>query len=127
MSATAGQAVAVRPAGPSDAGRLCALLEQLGYPNAEDDVRRRLEEAGTVLVAQIHGEVAGMASLAIIPVLHERGPWCRITALVVDRQRRRTGVGAALVSAAERHARAAGCSRLEATSAVGRPDAHGFY
>ena len=127
MSATAGQIVAVRPAGPADAGRLSELLGQLGYPTEKDEVHRRLEVADGVLVASLGREVAGMLALAIVPVLHEDGPWCRITALVVDGRHRRAGVGAALLDAAERHACAAGCSRIEATSAIGRRDAHGFY
>jgi len=127
VSATAGPIVAVRPAGPADAGPLSALLDQLGYPTEKDELRRRLEAVDGVLVASVGGEVAGMLVLAIVPVLHEDGPWCRITALVVDQRHRRAGVGAALLDAAERHARAVGCSRIEATSAIDRRGAHGFY
>ena len=52
-----------------------------------------------------------MLTLHMVPVLHEPGDWCRITALVVAPAARRRGVATALVSAAEAIARDAGCVR----------------
>ena len=54
-------------------------------------------------------------------------PWCRITALVVDEAHRGHGIGQMLVEAAETAARSARCSRIEATSARHRTDAHRLY
>lgn len=62
-----------------------------------------------------------------VPVVHQVGDWCRITALVVDENARGRGVGQALISAAEEAALATGCVRIEATSARRRKDAHRFY
>jgi hypothetical protein len=63
----------------------------------------------------------------MVPVLHEAGDWCRMTVLVVDQAARRGGVGRALVGEAEAVARAAGCVRIEVTSALHRDGAHEFY
>jgi GNAT superfamily N-acetyltransferase len=73
------------------------------------------------------GGWSGRPSCTSSPVAHERGPWCRITALVVHDGYRGRGVGTALAAAAEDAARAAGCARVEATSAIDRHDAHAFY
>ncbi len=69
----------------------------------------------------------GVAHIFFVPVAHDSAPWCRITALVVDEAQRGRGVGRALVGAAEEAARKAGCSRIEATSALHRTEAHRFY
>jgi GNAT superfamily N-acetyltransferase len=62
-----------------------------------------------------------------VPVAHDDRPWCRITTLVVDEVHRGHGIGRMLVEAAEKAARAASCSRIEATSALHREDAHRLY
>jgi GNAT superfamily N-acetyltransferase len=59
--------------------------------------------------------------------VHEPGDWCRLTSLVVHPGARRTGVARALVAQAESRARAAGCARIEVTSALHRDGAHDFY
>jgi len=124
--------VNVRPARAADAGGIAAVLAQLGYPVAADDVARRLGVlAGSgrsgALVAVHAGRVAGVLTLHMVPVLHEAGDWCRVTVLVVDEAARRGGVGRALVTEAEALARAAGCVRIEVTSALHRDGAHDFY
>ena len=58
---------------------------------------------------------------------HDDRPWCPITTLVVDEAHRGHGIGQMLVEAAEKAARDASCSRIEATSALHRDAAHGFY
>jgi GNAT superfamily N-acetyltransferase len=118
--------VRVRGAGAADAAAIAALLAELGYEPAPEDVEARL--AGTVaLVAELDGEVAGALALSIVPVLHEPGPWCRITMLVVSAQARRRGLARALVAEAEAIARSHGCVRIEVTSALHRDGAHEFY
>jgi GNAT superfamily N-acetyltransferase len=118
--------VSVRAAGPADAPAIAALLAELGYEAAPGDVEARL--AGTAaLVAEPDGEVAGVLTLAIVPVLHEPGGWCRITMLVVAARARRRGLARALVAEAEAIARGHGCIRIEVTSALHRDGAHEFY
>ena len=118
--------MSVRAAGPADAPAIAALLAELGYEMATADVERR--QAGTAaLVAELDGEIAGVLTLAMVPVLHEPGDWCRITMLVVGEAARRRGLARALVTEAEAIARSRGCVRIEVTSALHRDGAHGFY
>jgi len=97
-----------------------------------DGLRRRLEEVlrdprADVLVADDGGALVGAATYFLVPVAHDSRPWCRITTLVVDETHRGHGIGRLLVDAAETAARRAGCSRIEATSALHRSGAHRFY
>jgi ribosomal protein S18 acetylase RimI-like enzyme len=122
----------VRAAVAADAAGIAALYAELGYSLSPGDVAGRMAgpAAGgrsAVLVAERHGSVVGLLTLHMVPVLHEPGDWCRITSLVVHPAARRSGVGRALVAQAESRARAAGCARIEVTSAVHRDGAHDFY
>jgi GNAT superfamily N-acetyltransferase len=124
--------VNVRRAGTADAAAIAALLAELGYETPPADVGRRLAELersgrSAALVAERGGEVAGVLTLHIVPVLHEPGGWCRVTVLVVGQQARRQGLARALVSQAEAIARSHGCVRIEVTSALHRDGAHEFY
>ncbi len=124
--------MSVRRAVAGDAGAIAAVLRQLGWEPRVEEVSARLgqlgaDERSAVLVAERDGAIAGLLTLHVVPVLHEPGGWCRITALVVDEGARRQGAGRELVTAAEAHARTAGCSRIEVTSARHRAGAHEFY
>lgn len=124
--------MSVRRARAEDAADITAVLAELGYSASPKDVARRLagldaDERSAALVAVTGAEVVGMLTLHMVPVLHEPGDWCRLTALVVAPAARRRGVATALVSAAEEIARDAGCVRVEVTSALHRDGAHEFY
>jgi len=73
------------------------------------------------------GALQGVLTLYLVPVLHERGAWARITAIVVDERHRGGNVGERLIAIAEEVALSAGCIRIEATSATARVGAHRFY
>ena len=123
---------AVRPALPADAAGIASLMSELGYPLSPADVVRGIAgPAGggrsAVLVAERAGSVVGVTTLHMVPVLHEPGDWCRLTSLVVAPSARRCGIARALVAEAESRARAAGCVRIEVTSARHRDGAHDFY
>jgi predicted N-acetyltransferase YhbS len=125
-------AFSIRAATPADVEAIEMLLAQLGYPTGAGEMHGRVEgllmdpRAG-VLIAADDDLVLGLATIYHVPVAHEAGPWCRLTALVVDESHRGYGIGQALVAAAERAARSAGCSRMEATSGIERTGAHRFY
>ena len=124
----------IREARPEDAPALAALLAELGYPDDVEAVAGRArafpaDPASFLLVAEDEEGPAGLASATVLPLLHEDGGWCRLSALVVAKGRRRTGIGRTLVAAIEERARQAGCRYLEVTSGE-RPErdpAHAFY
>jgi GNAT superfamily N-acetyltransferase len=126
--------VRIRDARSEDAEGLAALLAELGYPDSADRVESRLNglaaTAGSfVVVAEEADSLVGAASASVIPLLHEDGRWCRLSALVVAGESRRAGIGRALVGEVEERARAADCRYLEVTSGerAGREAAHAFY
>jgi GNAT superfamily N-acetyltransferase len=125
--------VRIREARPEDAPALAELLEELGYPASAVALRTRLRAfaaAGSfVLIAEDGGRVLGLASATVLPLLHEDGGWCRLSALVVGADRRRAGIGRKLVGEVEERAAAAGCRYLEVTSGEQpeREAAHAFY
>jgi GNAT superfamily N-acetyltransferase len=122
----------VRNAASGDADAVAKLLVQLGYPSTPADVTARLDrltsEGGhQVLVAEIDCAVVGVVTVFVRHLLSLDAPLGRIAAMVVDDARRSQGIGGKLVEAAEAIARAAGCDRIEVTSAERRTRAHDFY
>jgi ribosomal protein S18 acetylase RimI-like enzyme len=132
VTATPRLALGVRAADTGDAKAIAPLLGELGYPADPEEVRRRLDRLltrpnGGVLVAEVAGEVVGVASYQVIDLLERAKPHCRITALVTASEHRRRGAATALLRAIESAARAAGCFRLEVTTRPERTEALRFY
>jgi len=126
--------VRIRDARAGDVPGLARLLAELGYPDDEERVLARAEAFGGhagsfLLVAEDEEELAGLASATVVPLLHEDGSWCRLSALVVGSAHRRRGIARALVVEAERRALESGCRYLEVTSGErpSRDAAHAFY
>lgn len=124
--------VVVRIAEPRDSARIAELLEQLGYPVGPAVIQEKLSclaegPSDRILVAEIGGQVVGIVSFHITPLLHEESDSGRVTALVVDREFRGKGIGALLLRETEDWAWSCGCARVEVTSGDHRPDAHRFY
>jgi GNAT superfamily N-acetyltransferase len=124
--------VRIRDARAGDAPGLAPLLAELGYPDDVERVAARADafelHAGSfLLVAEDGEELTGLASATVIPLLHEDGSWCRLSALVVASGHRRRGIARALL--AERRAAEAGCRYLEVTTGerTGREAAHALY
>jgi N-acetylglutamate synthase-like GNAT family acetyltransferase len=122
----------IRDAERSDSPALVRLLEQLGYPAGEDAVLRRLERiegsaADRMFVAEVDGEVVGLAGIHVSPSIEHDADAAKVSAIVVDEAFRRRGVGAALLAAVESEARARGCGVVFLTTADRRVDAHEFY
>ncbi|HYY04588.1 MAG TPA: GNAT family N-acetyltransferase [Gaiellaceae bacterium] len=121
----------IREVQTEDASAIARLLTELGYPVAVDDVLPRLErlrECGDlVLIAEVDGDVAGLAQLHVSPSIEYDRPAAKLGALVVQERHRRSGIGRALVGAIEAEARSRGCGLLFLTTAERRADAHAFY
>ncbi len=121
-----------RAACPGDAPAVSRLLDELGHPAPEAQVRARLGELANlafhvVLVAEDASGVIGATSGFVTPVLHRPGVTGRISVMVVAEAARGTGVGTRLLEAMEDALVARGATRLELTSNLRRADAHAFY
>jgi GNAT superfamily N-acetyltransferase len=121
----------IRDARTEDSPVIAALLTQLGYPSEADAVDARLDRlrvvGDRVVVAELDGEVVGLAHLQVTPAIERERPAGKIGALVVDEAHRGSGVGRALVQAIEDEARLRGCELLYLTTSERRDDAHAFY
>lgn len=127
-----GDALAIRTAQPADRSAIAALLEQLGYAATPAQIGDRLHALAAspsdrVLVATLDGDVVGSISLHALPLFHAGGCLGRITSMVVDERHCGRRVGSALIGAAQAWFDAAGCVKVEVTSADRRADAHRFY
>ncbi len=123
----------IRPIRADDAPRLTQLLAQLGYPSDVAVVVSRLagilnSTSQQILVAvpaddaRIDGYVGVERRLTLV-----EGERVEITGLVVDAAARRSGVGRALMNAAERWAAQHGLNAVVLRSNVTRPESHPFY
>jgi GNAT superfamily N-acetyltransferase len=132
-AAPSGPQVRIRTARRADAPVIAELLDQLGYPQGEEErtadrIQDWAEDPSSVAyVAVADGGPIGVIAVHVSPFFEQDGSWARIVALVVADRARGHGVGAQLVAAAEAFATSHGCLRVEVTSGARRPDAHGFY
>jgi ribosomal protein S18 acetylase RimI-like enzyme len=79
----------------------------------------------TFFVARIDGEVVGTLTLVQFPILTGMRAW--IEDVIVDDAVRGRGVGAALVVAANEHAKAGGARTVDLTSRPAREAANALY
>jgi GNAT superfamily N-acetyltransferase len=124
-------AVILRPATPSDAERIAALLTEEGYPVGETAIATRLErfssEQSRVVVADHAGELLGFIALHVIPRFEHDDRIVRILALVVDPGARERGIGHLLMDEAERVAAEQEAAFTEVTAGHHRPQARQLY
>lgn len=132
MSPSSG--IVVRVAGPSDAPGLLPMFrtfygKYLEVADAEDIGSRLVAAASvdTVLVALFQGQLAGFASLRVIPQIESARPHAELSDIFVDERFRRRGVGRALMSHAEGLARERGCARIHLTTDRWNDGARAFY
>jgi len=122
----------IHPMRADDATRVAELSGQLGYPATAEQIENRLSRSGRVdgscvLVAEdAAGAVVGWVHILERHVL-EAEPHAEIGGLVVEEGARRSGVGRALVAAAERWAAERGFSEVVVRTNVVRPGAPAFY
>ena len=111
----------IRPAVPSDAPAVTALLRDLGYPVEQGRVaaalRRLLEDPGAFVVVAADDErgVVGLLSLSCRPILRLQGVAATIEELAVKSDARARGVGDRLLQYAKGLASERGWVRLEMT------------
>ena len=124
----------IRRADVADAAQVAGCLAELGYGTPAALVADKLAafagsrtDAVFVAVRGPGESLAGVVSVHVLPLFHAPGNVARITALAVRRQAQGSGVGRALVAAAEAFAWASECRRIEVTSGDHRAGAHAFY
>lgn len=125
-------ALTIRPVIVEDAAAVAGLSGQLGYAVPAAVVAARLarlvERSDQVLLAALdeRGNVAGWIHGAEQHLV-EAERRCEILGLVVDRQRRRGGVGRRLVAEVEAWAAQRGLTEMSVRSNVTRLESHPFY
>jgi ribosomal protein S18 acetylase RimI-like enzyme len=116
----------------SDAPALAALMCELGYKTTAAEMRRRLksiliDSRFRTFVAVMKNQVCGMIG-TLTHASHEHNDFTgRITALVVSKNQQRSGIGRALVAAAEKDFASRKVTRVSLTTRFSREDAHQFY
>ncbi|MFN3987984.1 MAG: GNAT family N-acetyltransferase [Rhodocyclaceae bacterium] len=124
--------VLLRPASIDDSLAIATLVGELGYPANPGDIEARLsvligsDRYFIAVAAESSGGLLGLVN-AERRLTIESGTSYELTGLVVSASARRTGVGSALVAAAEAWALSHGASSLRVRSDVVRPEAHSFY
>jgi GNAT superfamily N-acetyltransferase len=121
----------IRGATLDDAADIARLCGELGYPAAAQDMHARLalllpQATQFIAVAEREHALYGWIA-AERRVLLEYGERAEIVGLVVDARARRTGVGQALVAAAERWACGQGLREIAVRSNIARIESHPFY
>jgi GNAT superfamily N-acetyltransferase len=125
-------ALEVRDARPADARAVAGLLAEVGHPATTDRVAQRIariqaDPLARAFVAVLDGELVGVAAVHALWPLQRDEPVCRLTLLAVRSDRRRRGVGSALVHAVLREATARGAAWLDAVAAPEHEGAERFY
>ena len=121
----------VRKGEPADAGAVTALLDQLGFPVADDDIADRLRwfsrsGADHVLIATSGPRAVGLVAMTVVPRFIEGGRFARITALLVPPGDEQPWIRRALIGEVESVARRHGCTGVEVVEelAPGDDDSH---
>ena len=116
----------------SDAPALATLMCELGYETTTAEMRQRLksilrDKRFRTFVAEIDDQVCGMIGTLTHASHEHNDPSGKIIALVVSKKHRRSGVGRALIAAAERDFAKRWVTRLSLTTRLTRVAAHRFY
>jgi ribosomal protein S18 acetylase RimI-like enzyme len=124
--------IRIRKAKLRDARQLAALICELGYETTSSEMRRRLKmilndaRYGT-FVAEIEREICGMIG-TLTHMSHEHNDLSgKIIALVVSENQRRSGIGRALITSAEKEFVKRNITRVTLTTRFAREEAHQFY
>ncbi len=122
----------IRLLAPDDADAVAALLPDLGYEAAPDQVVRRLAalrewpDQDAFVAVDAGGAIVGLCHVQGVRMLISDG-YVEIQALVVSAARQGQGLGKQLVTHACEWAFARGYGRVRLRSNVVREGAHAFY
>lgn len=121
----------IRAADAAEVKRICE--SSLGHRTDEALIARRIGELSAdpafylaVWEDEATHAVLGFLQAQTYPLLYGESGW-NLIALAVAPEARGTGIGRALLSSLEAHARARGARFVRLNSRVEREDAHGFY
>ena len=112
------------------AERIQVLLVQLGYNASVAEIKYGLDSQdphSDLYVATLEGRVIAFMSLIYFYYFPIQKQNCRITAIVVDEQVRKTGVGTQLIQFAQLKARQRACAQLEVTTSIERKATQAYY
>jgi ribosomal protein S18 acetylase RimI-like enzyme len=123
--------LSIHTATPADAPRLAPLLRAFGGPpDRSDGLAERIAACAgreVALLAEFEGETVGFAFVEVRPAIGDVEPRAELTDLYVRHEDRRRGIGRALMSAAEAHARASGADSLFLLTGHTNAGAKSFY
>jgi len=124
-------AARLRPPLPSDAPALAALAGELGYPSTAEQLLGRLAalsptDASVIVATDADDVPIGWCQVELHRTLVEPLS-ALILGLVIGDGHRSEGIGAELLAAAERWAKARGCKQLVVGTRITRERAHRFY
>jgi ribosomal protein S18 acetylase RimI-like enzyme len=125
-------ALIIRDGRLNDASDLAALMCELGYETTSTEMRERLgsilgDARCSTIVGEIDNRVCGMIG-TLAHASHEHNDLSgKIVALVVSKKERRSGIGRALVAAAEEDFARRRITRVTLTARFEREGAHQFY
>jgi ribosomal protein S18 acetylase RimI-like enzyme len=125
-------ALTIRDASLRDAPVLAKLMCELGYETTTAEMRQRLksilrDKAFRTFVAESDDRVCGMIGTLTHASHEHNDPSGKIIALVVSKKHRLSGVGRALIAAAERDFAKRRVTSLSLTTRLTRVEAHRFY
>jgi ribosomal protein S18 acetylase RimI-like enzyme len=132
MSQRSDLEIKIREAQLSDAPKLASLMCELGYETTSSEMRQRLKATSNdvhfrTFVAEIGDEVCGVIG-TLTHMSHEINDLSgKIIALVVSQNQRRSGIGRALIAAAEKDFAKRKVTRVTLTTRFTREEAHRFY
>jgi ribosomal protein S18 acetylase RimI-like enzyme len=132
MSLDADVDLTIRHARLDDAPALSALMCELGYETTAVEMRRRLKSISSdarfrTFVAEMNDQVCGMIGTLTHASHEHNDPSGKIIALVVSKKTRRSGIGRALIAAAEKDFVEKRVTRVSLTTRFSREHAHRFY
>jgi ribosomal protein S18 acetylase RimI-like enzyme len=120
----------VRRVRATDVVELGRLLDELGYPTAEESVAERLaaiaDREGAVFVAEQSGRVVGWIHVSGAASL-QYGTFAEVTGLVISDAHRGEGLGTRLMVEAEAWASESGYAAVRLRSRSSRERTHAFY